>query len=197
MRSIALAPLLLAAVCQGQDGLRPPEEQRQKGLVLTAPAGWKEGAPQGAERGRWTVSTGEGKPPLVVSFARLGTKKPLEEHLARWARGWRTPEGQPLDPAAVEPTALEIEGVPARVVELQGTWVLPPYPGAEEFEPRQAWAGFYALLEGPDGQWSAIVTGPAGELERLREAWLAFLKTAKVALVEVKEEPQAADEKQE
>lgn len=194
MRSIALTPLLLAAVCSAQEGLRPPGEQKQKGLALTAPAEWKTGATQGAERGRWTIPQGEGQPPLVVSFSRLAVKQPLEEHVARWAKGWRTPEGKPLDLAAVKPTPLEIEGVPAQVVELTGTWVAPPYPGAEEFEPKQGWAGLHALLEGPDGQWSVIATGPAEGLAKVKEAWLAFVKTAKVALVEVKESGEQEEE---
>ena len=188
-------------------GLDPPAARRQEGLVLSAPATWQAAPARAGEQGRWLLppaagpaagpaSAGAPLPPrLAVVLVRLGGTRPLAQHLARWARAYQRAERAPLDPATLEARPLEIEGVPCQVVELQGTYALPPYPGAEDWAPRPGWAGLRAVLDGPDGQWTVTLDGPAEAVIAARAQWLAFLRTAKPGLVEVKDPAEAEAER--
>lgn len=181
---------LQAALILGGAGLAAaqPAGTRQQGLVLSAPSGWQAAPARGAERGRWLLPGEKGQPRLVASLVRLaGKKQPIEEHARRWARAFAGTAREPVEPQTSKPQPLQIEGVPAEFVEVRGTLVAPPWPGAEEYEPRPGWVGLRALLEGPDGQWSVLLDGPAEAVAKVREAWLAFVKTAKVGLVETKD----------
>lgn len=185
----------LAAQEEGP-GLAPPAARRQEGLVFTAPPGWQSAPARAGEQGRWLLPAREGAPPgprLAVTLVRLEGEKPVATHVARWARGWQRPDRTPLDPAQLEARPLELEGVPCQVLELQGTCALPPYPGAEEWEPRSGWAGLRAVLNGPDGQWTVSLDGPAAEVVAARAQWLTFVRSAKRGLIEVPsaEEPPA------
>jgi hypothetical protein len=183
---------LVAGLARAQDGLEPPRATRERGLVFTAPAGWRPAEPLETEREAWVV--GDRGARLRVSLLRLKRGKPLDERVARWAAAFEGAAGEPLAPEAARREAIpvpEAEGVTAHLVSLAGAFVGALEPGAEERVRREGWAALLAVLDGPDGTWIASVVGPAADVERCREGVVALIKAVRIGMVEV--EPPAPE----
>lgn len=197
LASLALAGLGLAGLtdmARAQDGLTPPAPQKVRSLVFTAPAGWDVLEPDEPERAAWRAPApekGAGGPAarLRVAATRLA-RRPLDEHVARWAKAWEDGAGKPLAPTAVERKKLEAEGVEsATLVVLRGSYTGATEPGAEERVRRDGWLALHAVLEGPDGPWVVVVRGPAAQVEALKPAFLELVKATRPGLVEAPPPP--------
>ncbi len=176
-----------------QDGLGgpPPAARpgavREQSLVFTAPAGWK--VVEAVEAERWAWATGEagkdGAPaPLRVAATRVA-RRPLEAHVARWARGFEDAAGAPLAAGAAKTEELKVDGVPTTLVELRGTFTGAAEPGAEERPRHEGWAALYLVQEGPDGTWVVSARGPAAAIEALRAQLVELARATKPGEVEV------------
>src|SRR5688572_30331454 len=132
--------LLATAFVRAQDGLEPPKVSKERGLIFTAPDGWKAVAPVEPERAAWTVRALEGAPRVRVSLVKHRRKRALEDHVARWSRTFdgATPEQESI------PLEKAIDGVSATLVALRGAYVAPTEPGDEDPRRREGWAALHA-----------------------------------------------------
>lgn len=200
VRSLAVVcgvGLSLTGPSPGQDGLEPPRASRERGLVFTAPEGWRPAEPIEPERAAWSVRPGGGGPSLRVILYRHTARRPLDARVAEWARSFEGADGSPLAPAAAtreDVAPRDAEGVTGVLVELRGAFTGALEPGAEERARREGWVALHAVLEGPDGTWVASGVGPAAVVDQARTGFLALLRAARAGLVAADAPPRTGDE---
>lgn len=185
--------LVGAASAQEGEGLEPPPGvRRARTLAFVAPKTWRRAPLQEGERHAFYLAgtparEGARAPSLRLSVYKLGKTKDgaprtLKDQAARWVRQWLGADDAPLTTEAAATRPIKGTAVPTTLVRLVGTYFVAAAPGADERTRHPGWAGIYGFLEGPDGAWTVILTGPGADVERLQPELIKFLQTAEVVV---------------
>src|SRR5581483_835994 len=180
MRASVVVPALvfaLALAARAQE--RPSEPPPQKTTLAfdKPPADWKahpkESKPFVADFDLPAAEgDGEGTRANVLSYP-MG----FEDYVAKIGRSWRHADGTPWDTSKLDVQTIEANDLKLRAVELSGTQAPQHGPARENVKL------VLVHIRGGGGKWTAWLEGPIKSVDKHREAYLAWLKTAREVAV--------------
>jgi hypothetical protein len=177
---LALALLLAAPTAAEDEAKKPPTTVRWH-----APLHWSRLKPQQGEFAAWLLrdkkATKHKRKPVRLTLYRLDnakSPKTLEARLTSWARRFLGPDSKRLTSKAAKAKSLKVKGLKADLAWLEGSYFAPSTPGEEARPPRRGWAGVYARVLGPDGEWIAAMVGPRAQVGAWRKTITAFIAAA-------------------
>jgi hypothetical protein len=166
---------VVAAVAFAQDSGRKGEDAPRKTTLSfeAPPAEWKahpkEAKPFLAD---FDLPAAEGDPEGAranVLFYPMG----FEEYRKKLSQSWKHSDGSPIGDDETKVEALEANDLKLRVFELSGTH-------APQHGPERANVKLVAVhIRGAGGKWTAWLLGPPKSVDKHRDAYVAWLKTAR------------------
>jgi len=145
-------------------------------LVFPAQEGWIEEPPSNSMRkAQFRLPAAEGDTDdatLVVFFFPNGGS--WEANVQRWCGQLSQPDGSSTFDKAVM-SSRTVAGLPAREVEVGGTFVAETTPGSGERVNKPDWTLLAAAIEGPRGSWFPKLVGPEKTVAHWRASYRQFL----------------------
>lgn len=163
----------LAAACSGNSTQGKPLELERISFVL--PAAWQATQPSSPMRVAQAVIPGEGGPAeLAIFHFGAGQGGDVEANLQRWIKqiaveGERGPQRDSFENGGLRITWVDVSGT-----------LQPGQMGMGPSSPQPNSRLLGAVIEGDGGPWFVKVTGPASTLGPQREAFMEFLRSAKL-----------------
>ena len=178
MRRFAVVlPLLLAAAVFAGEG--------DKKLVFETPKEWKEAEVKGgmmAPKHQWTLDKAEGDDdaPSVKLYNFGGQGGTLDDNVKRWCSQFKTADGNafPVDKAKKE--TFEVGELKITTVEISGTYTPPAMGGGGDPKKGQKLVG--AFVDGKGGPWFVKLQGPEKSVDKNKDAYVKWLKSAKLVV---------------
>jgi formylmethanofuran dehydrogenase subunit E len=169
-RLVALC-LIFVAPCLAQEEA-PPTAPTRPLVFGDTPEGWRT---RPAEDKPFPYdfdlpATGEAAARVNVLYYPVG----FDEYRQKILGKWRHADDSPLTPEDQQVEQFDAGGLKVRTVDQSGTLV--PREGA----PRAGWRLVAAHIRAPGGQWTCWLIGPATEVARHRDSYLAWIRTARV-----------------
>ena len=179
MRQLAAVSvtLLLAAVVFAGEG--------DKKLVFETPKEWKEVEVKGgmmAPKKQWTVDKAEGddEAPSIKLSHFGGQGGTLDDNVKRWCGQFKTVDGAafPVDKAKKE--TFEVGELKVTTIEIAGTFTPSAMTGGGD--PKKGQKLLAAYIEGKGGPWFVKLQGPEKSVDKNKDAYVKWLKSAKVVV---------------
>jgi hypothetical protein len=141
-----------------------------KRYTAPVPADWQPLTPSSSFRAaqyRVPAAPGAGDAEAVVFYFGPGQGGPVQANIERWVSQFTRPDGQPVKPRV---RTLRVDGMPATIVELAGTYArgvgMGPVGSARPGQVLLA-----AVVETPDGNLTFQLHGDRATVERHREGF--------------------------
>ena len=177
----AVAALAVALVATAARARAEDDKDAKKTVAFDAPADWKAKEPRGGLGPKLEYELpaveGEAEAAKVTLHYFGGSGGGFDDNLKRWAGQFTDADGKALVPEKVPTEKLEAGTVKIALADLAGTWT-PPSFGMGKSAPKPGWRMLAAVVEAADGPWFARLTGSAKSIEKHREAYLKWLKSA-------------------
>lgn len=109
---------------------------------------------------------------LVVYYFRGGGT--WEANVERWCGQFEQPDGRDSMDIATQ-SVRTVAGLPAREIELSGTYVAETFPGSDERVNKPGYAMIGGRIEGFEGSWYPKLVGPQATVEHWAPSYRAFL----------------------
>lgn len=151
-------------------------------LVFPAQPGWIEEEPSSDMRHAQFLLPavpGDGADAqLVVYYFRGGGS--WEANFERWCGQFEQPDGRDSMDVAVQ-SERTIAGLPARELELSGTFVAETFPGSDERVNNPHYAMIACRIEGAEGSWYPKLVGPERTVKHWESSYRRFLTAVRPA----------------
>jgi hypothetical protein len=163
----------------------------EKKLVFETPKEWKE---QTAKTGTfdpkqaWELEKAEGdtEAPTVAVYNFGGQGGGLDDNVKRWCGQFKTKDGEDFAPDKAKKDSFESNGLKVTTVEIAGTYQRPRMAGGGD--PKKGWKLVAAYVEGTGGPWFIKLQGPEKSVDKAKEAFIKWLKAAKLEDKDKKDE---------
>jgi hypothetical protein len=176
MRQVAVVSLLLlSAFAFAGEG--------DKKLTFDTPKEWKADTVKGgmmAPKHQWTLEKAEGdaEAPLLKVYNFGGQGGSVDDNVKRWCGQFKNKDGDafPVDKAKKE--SFKVGDLEVTTVEIEGTYTPPAMMGGGDPKKDQQLVG--AVIEGEGGPWLVKLQGPIKSVDKNKDAFVKWLKTAKL-----------------
>ena len=91
-------------------------------------------------------------------------------------------------------TEVKRRDVTIKTFEIAGTFAPGAMPGAAKQDPKTGWKQIAAYIETPSGTWTVKFVGPEKSVEKFKEAFLKWLKSAKLGEKKTEKDKDKTDE---
>jgi hypothetical protein len=176
---LALSALLLVGTAAALAG------EGDRKLVFETPKEWKEEEVKGgmmAPKRQWSVEKAEGdaEAPTIKLSHFGGQGGTLDDNIKRWCGQFKTQDGVafPVDKAKKE--TFEVGELKVTTIEIAGTYTPPAMMGGGD--PKKGQKLVAAYIEGKGGPWFVKLQGPEKSVDKARDAYVKWLKSAKLVV---------------
>ncbi len=148
----------------------------EKKLTLETPKEWKEQPAKTtpmAPLHEWKLEKAEGddEEPVVKLFHWGTAPGDADANVKRWVGMFKTKDGEALPEEKVKKETFESNGLKFTTVELEGT-----------FKDKKGQKAIAVYVKGSgDDVWTVRLDGPAKSVDKAKDAFMKWLKSAKVA----------------
>jgi len=174
-RALAVTLVLVAAAAYADD---------EKKLTFETPKEWKE---QAAKTGamapihEWKLEKADGddEEPVLKVYHWANGVGTVDENVKRWAGLFKTKDGDAFPVEKAKKETFESNGLKITTVEIEGTFTPPAMMGGGD--PKKGQKLIAAYVDGPGGPWTVKLQGPVKSIDKVKDAYVKWLKSAKTA----------------
>lgn len=194
-KMLAACAMLASVACQSNDAAPGPVPEPAAAtdvadhgpiavseLAFPTQPGWIEEEPTSDMRHAQfrlpAVPGDEADAQLVVYYFRGGGS--WEANVERWCGQFEQPDGRDSMDVAVQ-KAHTVAGLPAREIELSGTYVAETFPGSDERVNKPQYAMIGGRIEGAEGSWYPKLVGPERTVKHWAPSYHRFLAAVRPA----------------
>lgn len=146
-------------------------------LAFDTPDGWVAQEPTSKMRQAQYLLPVEDGAPLELAVFFLGGS--IDNNITRWQSQFKDADGQPIAAEASTAQPLEADGLNGTMVTIRGRYNAPVFMGGGQIEDATMLG---AGIEGDErGNWYIRVVGPTEAIDQHKDAFEAFLKSARPA----------------
>jgi hypothetical protein len=153
-------------------------------LVFETPKEWKDAEVKGgmmAPKQQWTLEKAEGdeEAPTVKLYAFGGPTGTVDDNVKRWTGQFKTKDGEAVPAEKVKKETFEVGDLKITTVEIAGTYS--PMRG----DPKKGQKLIAAYIadnrkDGKAGPWFVRLDGPEKSVDKAKDAYVKWLKSAKL-----------------
>lgn len=156
----------------------PGTGEGDKAVAWTAPADWQSEPPSNPmRRAQYKVPGAGGDGECVVFYFGPGQGGDAMSNAQRWAGQFADAQGKPAL-GTMKTHQAKVGDIDVLYVEQAGTYMEGAMTGAP-VQPRQNYALYGAIAEGPDANWFFKMTGPAKTVEAQKAAFEKMIQSLK------------------
>jgi hypothetical protein len=151
-------------------------------LVFPAQAGWIEEEPTSDMRHaqfRLPAVPGDDEDAQLVVYY-FGGGGSWEANVERWCGQFEQTDGRDSMEVAVQSERM-VAGLPAREIEVSGTYVAETFPGSDERVNNPRYSMIGGRIEGSEGSWYPKLVGPARTVRQWEASYRRFLDAVRPA----------------
>jgi hypothetical protein len=154
-----------------------------KKLVFDTPKEWKEVDVKGATmapKKEWSLEKAEGddEAPSLKLYHFGGSGGTLDENVKRWCSQFKTKDGEAFAVEKAKKETFEVGDLKITTVEIEGTYQRPAMMGGGD--PKKDQKLLAAYVDGKGGPWFIKLQGPAKSVDKNKDAFVKWLKSAKL-----------------
>jgi hypothetical protein len=179
----SLAALSLALTL-GAVWLVPARADDEKKLTFDTPKEWKElpgktGGFSPIMSFELAKAEGDADAPIIkVYHFGAGQGGTLDDNVKRWCGQFKTKDGDKFSEDKAKKESFESNGLKVTTVEIEGTYTPPAMMRGGDPKEGQKLIGAY--VEGDGGPWFVKLQGPAKSVDKAKDAFVKWLKSAKL-----------------